>query len=103
MKIMERNDNLRKSLRSDHQNKVVLTSSVYQSDDKEKILELVRTFDDFNKDNDPYKEHDFGMVMFNKQTYYFKFDYYDLNMEYGVDPHTDEYILVLTIMHSSEY
>lgn len=101
--IKERNDRLRKTLTPDGKNRIVLTASVNASDNREAILDAVRMFDGFNSGNDPHGEHDMGSVGVGGRKYYFKFDYYDLNFEYGADPYTEDYNLVLTIMDSSEY
>ena len=39
-----------------------------------KILEAVRTFADFNADNDPYGEHDFGAIEVTGQRCFWKID-----------------------------
>lgn len=101
--IKERNDRLRKTLTPDRTHKVYMSAGVSELDNKEEVLEAIRNFDSFSGDNDPYGEHDFGMVIVNEEKYYFKIDYYDLNFEYGADHHNEEYACVLTIMHSSEY
>ena len=59
------------------------------------VLEMVQNFDDFNEDNDPWHEHDFGAFDYKGQRYFFK-----------IEDHTetaDGYRLVLTIMLASEY
>ena len=69
------------------------------------LMNLVRTFDDFGEDNDPFGEHDFGKIDFNGEAYFWKIDYYDSDLlGYSPDP-TDETITnrVLTIMKASEY
>lgn len=101
--IKARNDLLRKTLISNGKNRVVLTASVNASENREAIIEAVRLFDDFNSGNDPHGEHDMGSVEVGGRKYYFKFDYYDSNFEYGADPYTEDYNLVLTIMDASEY
>ena len=71
----------------------------------QEVVSLVRRFDGFNEDNDPYGEHDFGMVEFKGEKYFWKFDYYDQNLEFGSpDPSdTTQTTRVLTIFLSSEY
>ena len=56
-----------------------------------RAIELTRTFDDFNPDNDPHNEHDFGS---------FEIDgYNDKSMQYGSeDPGDQKTTRVLTIM-----
>ena len=43
----------------------------------------IRNYNDFNRDNDPYGEHDYGSFKLNGETICWKIDYYDLNYEYG--------------------
>ena len=63
-------------------------------DDVAEIMEMVKSFDDFNEDNDPWGEHDFGKFEFNGQPIFWKVDDYQ---------GTDGFDLVLTVMLSSEY
>lgn len=63
------------------------------------VLNTVRTFSDFNEDNDPYREHDFGAFEVDGERYFFKFDYYDRNFEYFQKDGNR----VLTIMRAEEY
>ncbi len=55
--------------------------------DKQEILRVIAEFSDFNKENDPWQEHDFGSFMYQEETIFWKIDYYDKNIEYGsADP-----------------
>jgi hypothetical protein len=101
--IRQENDKLRKKLINSPSSRIILTPTVNESLDLDKILETVRNFDSFNGDNDPHDEHDCAIVIVNNEKYMFKIDYYDLNLEYGVDPQEEDCIRVLTIMHVSEY
>ena len=62
-------------------------------------------FSDFNPDNDPHQEHDFGMVEVDGQKVFFKFDYFDN----GLQMHSPDVLnravtrRVLTIMLAEEY
>jgi hypothetical protein len=69
------------------------------------LLQTVRTFSDFNADNDPHHEHDFGSIEHNGQTYFFKIDYYAPDMEGGSEDPADpqKTTRVLTIMRADEY
>jgi hypothetical protein len=69
------------------------------------LLEHVRRFDEFSKDNDPYGEHDFGSVDLSGQAYFFKVDYYAPDMEGGSEDPADpaKTTRVLTIMRADEY
>jgi Protein of unknown function (DUF3768) len=72
---------------------------------REALLTMVRSFNDFNEDNDPYAEHDFGSVEFEGKEYFWKIDYYsDDSYEYGAeDSRSPTTRRVMTVMHSSEY
>jgi uncharacterized protein DUF3768 len=98
------NDNFRRSFIG---GRVHLTLGVSELpiDVKAQALLRVQSFDDFTKDNDPYKEHDFGRFEVNGQQFFWKIDYYDLNCEFASeDPTNPEVtIRVLTIMLSEEY
>jgi hypothetical protein len=69
------------------------------------VLEGVRTFDDFTRDNDPHGEHDFGNFVVGGVTYFFKVDYYAPDMEGGSEDPADpeKTTRVLTIMRADEY
>ena len=94
--ISIKNDEYRKRLSGC---KVLLTSALAHSEDKGLVLEAVRNFHTFNRDNDPYGEHDFGSLEINGTTYFWKFDYYDDTYEcFQEDGHR-----VLTIGRMDEY
>ena len=69
------------------------------------VLDKVRRFDQFTQDNDPYGEHDFGMIEHQGQKFFWKFDYYDRNMEFGSPEPSDaqQTTRVLTVFLSEEY
>ena len=68
-------------------------------------LLCVKSFVDFAKDNDPHGEHDFGSFELDGQKVYFKFDYYDRNLEFGSEDPSDpeQTTRVLTVMLASDY
>ena len=101
--IAKMNDLFRTTMISVPTRKVVLTEGVADSADREEIITAVRDYTDFNPDNDPYGEHDFGNFVINGVKYFFKIDYYDLSWEYGADPHSESTALLLTIMRADEY
>jgi len=70
-----------------------------------RVLRLVAAFDDFSPDNDPYKEHDFGMIEIDGEKIFWKFDYYDPDLKWGSQDPSDESktCRVLTVMYSHEY
>jgi len=86
--------------------KVMMTSGVQAlpEETRVKLFAAVQSFDNFKPRNDPYGEHDFGKVVIDGQTFFWKIDYYDLTMQYGSENHADPAITtrVLTIMFAEE-
>ena len=70
-----------------------------------KCLMAVSAFNDFNRDNDPYQEHDFGALKVDGQSVFFKLDYYAKDMQHGSPDPSDENVTtrVMTIMLADEY
>lgn len=79
--------------------------SRFAEEDQEIIFSKVRTFNEFNEDNDPYGEHDFGSFSYQGQKIYWKFDYYDTLDQYrSPDPSNTQITnRVLTILLAEEY
>ena len=79
--------------------------SALPTDDQAAILERVRTFDDFDPDNDPYGEHDFGALDHSGIQIFWKIDYYDLGERNGSPDPADPSVThrVLTILLADEY
>ena len=75
------------------------------ADKQAEVLAAVQAFDDFNADNDPWNEHDFGAIEVAGERIFFKVDYYDLtraaHSPEPADPTVTE--RVMTIMLASEY
>ena len=73
-KIRELNDQFRRTFCG---GKVLRTVGVASLPTQEQaaILAMVQGFNDFNKSNDPYGEHDFGAFDFDGITYFWKIDY----------------------------
>jgi hypothetical protein len=69
------------------------------------VLLRVQNFADFNDDNDPYGEHDFGSFEVAGETFFWNIDYYDLRCEFGSEDPSDpaKTMRVLTIMFAGEY
>ena len=69
------------------------------------LIQEVKTFEDFTKDNDPYGEHDFGEINFRKVKYFWKIDYYDLALKFHSQDKANPQKTrrVLTIMLAEEY
>jgi Protein of unknown function (DUF3768) len=86
---------------------VVMTAGVNElpMDVKAKALLMVRSFNDFTRDNDPYGEHDFGFFEIDDETFYWKIDYYDVACRLGSEDPADpaKTTRVLTIMLAAEY
>ena len=98
------NDNFRSTFVG---GRVVMTAGVdaLPIDTKACVLLAVQSFSNFTKDNDPHGEHDFGSFKVEGETYFFKVDYYALDMEAGSEDPADPNVTtrVLTIMRADEY
>ena len=71
-KIRKLNDEARKTFSNC---RVMITRGVQALDNLDDILTAVREFDEFNTDNDPYGEHDFGKIEIGGEVIFWKFDY----------------------------
>lgn len=99
------NDKFRKTFTG---GQVLLTAGIdsMSMDDKANILSMVRNFNDFNKGNDPYKEHDFGSFDYKGNKIFFKIDYYDrFNKRFASENPANQTVTtrVMTIMLAEEY
>ena len=106
--IASDNDKLRQSIfNSLGKNKLVLSSDVSQLNliDGIEVLKLVKEFNIFTKDDDPYGEHDFGSFDFKDINYFWKIDYYDNDLKFHSEDklNAEKTIKVLTVMKASEY
>jgi hypothetical protein len=63
----------------------------------------VQNFTKFTEDNDPYGEHDFGSLKVQGHKVFWKIDYYDQQLKYGVEPLDPDCRRVVTIMLAEEY
>ena len=105
-KIAEINDEFRVAVLTEPQKngRCVLTQGVHflDPDLKMSILAKVKAFDNFTAGDDPYGEHDFGVIE-GVPRVYFKIDYYDdAQMEFGAEDKETAY-RVLTIMLADDY
>jgi len=82
---------------------LTLTRGVQALPDVLEVLEMVRKFNDFGEDNDPYGEHDFGSFECFGEKLFWKIDYYDSALELWADPLSSECRRVLTVMLAEEY
>ena len=75
------------------------------NDVKACALQKVRSFAEFDDDNDPHHEHDMAFFEEGGERYFFKLDYFDLNMEYQSPDPADPKVTVrsLTIGLASDY
>lgn len=71
----------------------------------DEILALVRSYDEFTPNNDPYGEHDFGSFHFQERQIFWKIDYFDLDLTMHSPDPADETVTarVLTVMLADEY
>lgn len=69
------------------------------------IFALLRDYDAFSTDNDPYGERDFGAFSYRGAKLFWKIDYYDRSLHFGSDDPANEAITtrVLTLMLAREY
>ena len=74
-------------------------------DTKIKIIKKVQNFNDFDFRNDPYGEHDFGVVDEGAEQIFWKIDYYDKNFEFASEDPSNPEITnrVLTIYLAEEH
>ena len=105
-RIAELNDQLRTTF-NPKAGKVLLTQGFQSLGDGDQVtfFGLVRTFNDFTVDNDPYGEHDFGAVEHNGNKVFFKIDYYAPDLQHGSEDPADpnQTVRVMTLMLSHEY
>ncbi len=103
-KVAELNDRFRRTFEG---GRVVMTVGIanLREGTRGRIIEAIRTFDDFTPENDPYEEHDFVSVDIDQKRAFGKIDYYDINLEYGSEypADTEQTRRVLTIMLAEEY
>jgi hypothetical protein len=96
------NDQARRTFKECH---VVITQGVQGLKDVPDVLDQVCRYDAFTPDNDPYGEHNFGSITLEDTTFFWKIDYYDLDLQMHSPDPSDETVTarVLTIMLAEEY
>lgn len=69
------------------------------------IFAALKSFSDFDTDNDPYREHDMGAVEIDGASLLWKIDYYDKAVTYGSPDPSDPTVTtrIMTIMLAEEY
>ena len=85
--------------------RVVVTNGIATINDLDGLYAKVRAFDAFTYGNDPYGEHDFGRIVLRDAVIFWKFDYYDPDLQMAsLDPGDPTITTrVLTIMMADEY
>lgn len=103
-RIATLNDVLRKQLTG---GLVVATRGVrlLQGFEPCKLMTLLASYDDFDEDNDPHGERDFGDIDYDGQSLLWKIDYYDSDMLYASPDPADPTVTqrVLTVMLPEEW
>ena len=104
IKIARLNDTFRRTFLG---GRVILTTGVSMMNPEQRmaLFTYIQMFDKFTSDNDPYKEHDFGQIIFSGEKYYWKIDYYNLDTTGGSEDPVDPSVTrrVMTIMRADEY
>jgi hypothetical protein len=80
-----------------------LSKGIYAQPDLDGLIKQVRYFSNFTKDNDPYHEHDFGVINWNGKVVDWKIDYFDTSLTYWCNPMSEDCRRVLTVCLASEY
>ena len=93
------NDQFRKNSFKD----IYFTCGAQSLEDREGLMQAIRTFDDFSEGNDPYKEHDFGSLNWHGDKVFWKIDYYDQSLQMWEDPTSAKCQRVMTVMLADEY
>lgn len=103
--IAELNDRFRKGDMSLGQYIMTAGVQALAPEKQVQLIRLVRDFDQFTPDNDPYEEHDLGKVTLDGEEYFWKIDYYDPTLtRHSDDPASPNATRrILTLMHTSEY
>ena len=103
-KIAALNDEFRKTGKG---GRVLLTTGIQALGQSavHKIISRVRMFNEFNTNNDPYAEHDFGAITLDCVKVFWKIECYDRNLQFASpDPTNPEVtIRIITIMRADEY
>ncbi len=107
LQTRELNDNFRRDIFNNNLGTLIFTAGVVALADPDMfaLIDEVRCFEDFNESNDPYKEHDFGVLDFHGIKYFFKINYYNLAIKNN-NPNKSNTAMTrrtLTIMRADEY
>ena len=103
-RIRALNDLLRKTSQG---GQILMTHGISQFNNETigRIVEAVKNYNDFNSDNDPHEEHDFGSFEIDSDKFFWKIDYYASDMKHGSEDPSNPNLTtrVLTIMLAAEY
>lgn len=85
--------------------KLVVTKGVAALRELSAVYQQVKTFNTFDKDNDPYGERDFGRFTFRGVEIFWKIDYFDSDLISESPNPADPTVTtrLLTILLASEY
>jgi hypothetical protein len=85
--------------------RVIITVGVQALGNVDAVLRQVQVFEAFTPNNDPYGEHDFGQITLEGTTFFWKIDYYDIDLHMHSPDPSDGTVTarVLTIMLAEEY
>lgn len=87
--------------------RIMLTINVRELGEQsvKKILKSIGNFSDFNENDNPHGENDFGSIIYKGNMILWKIDYYDRNLEFGSPDPSDASLTtrVMTIMCADEY
>jgi len=104
MRIRSLNDAFRRTFIG---GRVLTTRGVLQLDQASYVtlLNRVHSYEDFDAGNDPYGEHDFGVIDHDGRRIFWKIDYYDVTFTYGSTDPADPAVTgrLLTIMLAEEW
>ena len=101
-RIAELNDHARTTLTNC---RVFITPGIVAMDDLDAIMAKISAFAEFTDHNDPYGEHDFGVVFHGNNTVFWKIDCYDLDLCMSSPDPADPTVTarVLTVLLAEEY
>ena len=102
--IRQLNDDFRRTFIG---GRVMLTPGILSLSEaiRDRLIERIKTFKDFNEGNDPHHEHDFIAFELAGTHVFMKIDYYAPDLQHGSDDPTDpaKTTRVMTIMTAEEY
>ena len=104
LRIAELNDQFRRTLGD---GRVMMTAGVSARGTEfvAKVVAAMQAFTNFDRDNDPHHEHDFGAFEVEDHRLFFKIDYYAPDMQHGSEDPADtaKTVRVVTLMLAEEY